>query len=191
MADSITKVRKQHQFYSGSNLAEKLLFHNFVTGCTMLVRAKMAKEAMPFCPYMVHDHYIVLYCAEKGKIETLARPLINYRIHGGNQTGLLAGVTDKKSYGSIRILEMKNRLMWLEKNFVCNQKLKDTIQKGLIWSKAREQNWVHHGGKRQIWGYRKFSLLPSLFELFAAEMPEGLFQLCITIAKRNLIPGRR
>lgn len=99
-ADSITKVRRHHVFRSGKGLAEGLLISNFVTGCTMLVRAESARAAVPFCPYMVHDHYIALYCAAAGEILSLPQPLIRYRIHGGNQTGLMAGVTGRRVGGS-------------------------------------------------------------------------------------------
>jgi len=58
VTDSITKVRRHHVFRSGTDLAPELLVSNFVTGCTMLVRAGCAKEAVPFCPYMVHDQYL-------------------------------------------------------------------------------------------------------------------------------------
>ncbi len=82
VADSITKVRRHHVFHSGENLAANLVFSNFVTGCTMLIKAETAKAAMPFCPYMVHDHYLALFAAERGKIVSLPERLIKYRIHG-------------------------------------------------------------------------------------------------------------
>ncbi len=187
VADSITKVRRHHRFHSRKDLGKGLLFHNFVTGCTMLVRAEDAREAVPFCPYMVHDHYIALWCAERGSILSIERQLIFYRIHSGNQTGLLSGVTDKESYAVVRIIGMKNRLVWLDENFLCGEALRKTVREGRIWSEAREQNWLHQGGRKLVWQYRKFSLLPSLFELFAAGMPEGLFRLCVAAGKRNLI----
>ncbi len=186
-ADSITKIRRRHVFHSGADLAEGLLFHNFVTGCTMLICAEAAKSAFPFCPYMVHDHYLALWCAERGSIRSIGRPLVRYRVHHGNQTSLLSGVTDKESYGAVRIAGMKNRLVWLDENFPCGEQLKKTIRQGRIWAEARERNWARRGGKRQIWKYRRFSLVPSLFELFAVGMPEGLFRLCIMAGKRNLI----
>lgn len=186
-ADSITKIRKRHVFRSGENLAEGLVFRNFATGCTMLVKSAAAKGAVPFCPYMVHDHYIALYCAEQGTVQCLAQPLIRYRIHGGNQTNLLSGVTDKKSYGLVRITGMKKRLMWLEKNFPCGELLKRTLRECVLWLEARERNWAHCGGKRQIWKYRRFSPVTSLFELLADRIPESLFQLCVMAVKRNLV----
>lgn len=186
-SESMTKIRRHHRFSSGSGLAKGLLFRNFVTGCTMLVQAEEARAALPFCPYMVHDHYIALRCAERGVIQSIARPLIRYRIHSGNQTGLLTGVTDKKSYGQVRIRSMVERLQWLEENASWNTQTRQALSEGLIWLRARERNWSHQGGKRLIWKYRRFDPLFSTFELFAAGLPERVFQLCIQMGKRNLV----
>ena len=187
VADSIRSVRRHHHFHSGTGLEEELLFRNFATGCTMLIRSEMAKEAIPFCPYMVHDHYLALWCAAHGNIQSIQKPLIEYRIHQLNQTKLLAGVSSKQSYGEIRIIRLQQRLKWLDKNFPCSLKLKKTLTDSIAWADARAENWRHEGGKRIIWKYRKFSLLPSLFELVAAEMPEPIFRFFIACGKRNLI----
>ncbi len=186
-ADSITKVRRHHVFHSGEGLAEGLLFHNFVTGCTMLVRAQQAKAAVPFCPYMVHDHYLALWCAERGSILSLPQKLIRYRIHGGNQTGLLAGVTDKESYGRIRIDGMLHRLLWLKEQFPCGSELKEALEQSVAWAEARQSNWKSGSGKMTIWRYRKFSKIPSVFELFAAYLPERIFRQFVCLGKKNII----
>lgn len=185
-ADSITKVRRHHKFRSGQDLAPELLVSNFVTGCTMMIRAETAKAAVPFCPHMVHDHYLALFAAARGKVLSLPQPLIRYRIHGGNQTGLLAGVTDKESYGKVRINTMLERLLWLQANLRCDGKTKQAIDNAVLWAQARESNWAGRGGKRTIWKYRAYSPMPSLFELFAAWLPEPVFQLLLRGAKRNL-----
>ena len=118
-ADSIKKVRRHHRFRSGGDLAPGLTVSNFVTGCTMLIQAETAKGAVPFCPFMVHDHYLALCAAEKGEIISVPERLISYRVHGANQTGLLAGVTDRESYGRVRIAALVDRLGWLLENFPC------------------------------------------------------------------------
>lgn len=187
IADSITKVRRRHRFQSGNGLAKGLLISNFVTGCTMLVRREAAQAAIPFCPYMVHDHYIALWCAEHGKIQSIGRPLIRYRIHSANQTNLMAGVYDKESYGSVRIRGMLNRLRWLEANFSCGEALGRELHTGLLWAQARETNWYSRKGKAAVWKYRRYSLIPSLFEVFAAGMPEPVFRLCLLMARRNWV----
>ncbi len=187
IADSITCVRRHHIFYSGAGLAEKLLFHNFVTGCTMLVQAEAAKSAVPFCPHMVHDHYLALWCSVHGRIQSVREPLIQYRIHRNNQTSLLAGVKDKQSYGKIRIEAMLLRFRWLQKHFSCSPALQEKLKDGICWLEARLANWQHAGGKRIIWKYRRFSPFPSIFEIFAVWMPEPVFQLFIVGGKRNVI----
>lgn len=186
-ADSITKVRRHHTFKSGDNLAPELLLHNFVTGCTMLALASEAKMAVPFCPYMVHDHYLALWCAERGIVLSLPRQLVDYRIHGGNQTNLLAGVTDKASYGTMRIEIVVERMKWLEDHFVCSMSLKAMIHDVLLWAQAREQNWSHRGGSRMVWKYRRFSPLPSMAEIVLKYVPDSLFLKIVQLARKNYI----
>ena len=185
-ADSITKVRRHHVFHSGENLAEGLLFHNFVTGCTMLMPTDLAKQAMPFCPYMVHDHYLALFASMFGMIQSLDTSLIRYRIHGGNQTGILAGVTNKKSYCQIRIVVPLKKFEWIENNLKMSKKLYEIVKQGQQWFEARKKYF--EGDKRCIyiiWKYRKFSILPSVFEILAGMLPDSIFMMFIHKTQRN------
>ncbi len=186
-ADSITKVRRHHVFYSGYGLADKLVFSNFVTGCTMLIRAEVAKAAVSFCPYMVHDHYLALFAAERGKIVSLSDRLIKYRIHGGNQTEMMAGVVDKASYGRIRIDEALAKMCWLEQHFSCDKDLQEVIRCGKEWLEARQQNWRRQGGAKTVWQYRGFNKAVSCFELVLSSAPNWLFQLALAMKKKNLL----
>ncbi|KAF5068624.1 Glycosyl transferase family 2 [anaerobic digester metagenome] len=186
-ADSIVKVRRHHVFCSGKDLAPGLLFHNFVTGCTMLMDAKTAKEAVPFCPYLVHDHYLALWSAERGSIVSVMRPLIRYRIHGGNQTGTLSGVTDKKSYGEVRIHLALSRFEWLGEHFPCGTETASVIADGLAWLRARQTNWNHQGGGFSIWKYRRLNPLVSVAEICLKYAPEWLFLAAVRLARENKV----
>lgn len=186
-ADSITKVRRRHIFHSGYGLTEDLLISNFVTGCTMLVRSGAAKAAVPFCPYMVHDHYIALCCSRTGEIRSVLRPLIRYRIHGGNQSGVMAGVRDKASYGEVRIDAVVKRFQWLGNYFPYREGMEDEIGRRLEWMLARQSNWRARRGRRTVWSYRRFSPLASLFELAAVYFPERVFLFFVRLKKKNLI----
>lgn len=185
VADSITKVRRRQRLLSGDNLAEGLLFHNFVTGCTMLVSAVEAKAAVPFCPYMVHDQYLALWCAERGSIISVMQPWIRYRIHGGNQTGILAGVTDKKSYYQTRIIGTIQKMEWLNDHMSETDEITvEKLQDGLKWAKARKQHWNHQGGLFTICKLYRFGPLTTLFETVANYLPNQAFQWVIRIRKR-------
>lgn len=186
-ADSITKVRKHHVFRSGAGLARGLLISNFVTGCTMMIRAETAKAAAPFCPYMVHDHYLALFAAERGKIVSLPDKLINYRIHGGNQTLVMAGVHDRASYIDIRVVTLVRRLAWLQEHFPCGGEMREEIGQALVWARARKANLTGRGGKRTVWEYRRFSPLASLFEIVLSDAPERVFMLFVALTRRNIL----
>ncbi|HWQ75636.1 MAG TPA: glycosyltransferase [Syntrophomonas sp.] len=188
VADSITKVRRHHKFHSGKNLGSTLLFKNFVTGCTMMTRTFDAQSAVPFCPYMVHDHWLALYGSIKGEILFLRQSLVDYRIHESNQTLMLAGVTDKGSYVEIRIEEPLRKFLWLQKRFKADTELNKTISQAIEWMTARRDNFKIKGSNvRVIWKYRKFSKLTSLFEIAAPLIPEKLFLFFIGLARKNIV----
>jgi glycosyltransferase involved in cell wall biosynthesis len=186
-ADSITKVRRHHRFQSGKNLGASLLFRNFVTGCTMMIRTQTARDAVPFCPYMVHDHWLALYCAVSGEILFLERPLVNYRIHGNNQTLMLAGVADKASYARIRIEEALRKFLWLREHLNGDAALNRILDQAALWAAARREHFRGKGHWRLIWKYREFDCMTSLFELAAPLMPEKLFLFFIALARKNLV----
>ena len=187
VADSITKIRRRHVFRSGSGLTEDLLISNFVTGCTMLVRKKAARAAIPFCPYMVHDHYIALCCSATGEIHSVMRPLIRYRVHGKNQTGVMAGVKDKASYRRERIDVPLHKFQWLAQYFPYREQFQKEISQRMNWMCARQNNWNRHGGASIVWKCRKFSPLASTFELSARWLPESVLMWIVHLMQKNVI----
>ena len=188
IAETITKVWPHHVFLEGPDLAASLLVKNFALGCAMLIRSEIAKAALPFCPYMVHDHYLALCAATEGSIVTLPEPLISHRIHSVNQTSVLAGVTDRKSYYRIRLEELENRLNWLQDRFSDDPKLICEIQNAKTWVTAREK-WfmgdLSQGGT--VWKYRRYSKGASLFELTTARMPEPLFRHAVKLVQKGIL----
>lgn len=187
IAGSITKVRRRHVFRSGSGLTEGLLVTNFVTGCTMLVRREAAQAAVPFCPYMVHDHYIALCCSAAGEIRSVTRPLIRYRVHGKNQTSVLAGVTDRASYRRERIDVPLQKFQWLEERFPYREAFQQEITQRKDWMYARQNNWDRRGGAGTVWRCRAFSPLVALFELSARWLPEGVLMWAVHLTQKNMI----
>ncbi|MBR4393082.1 MAG: glycosyltransferase [Oscillospiraceae bacterium] len=184
IADNIHKARHTVTLLAGDGLADGLLFHNFVTGCTTLIRAEDAKAALPFCPYYVHDQHLAIWCADRGRIESLKKPLIRYRIHDENQTAQLIGVHDKSSYEDMRITLTRNRLEWLRDHMQMSEDLRKTVETGIVWTKARQQNWNRRGGRGTVWKYRKYSMVPALFELTCNWLPESVFKKLIDFGKR-------
>lgn len=181
IAGSITDIRKTHKFYSGDNMFEYLLAKNFVTGCTMLVLAEIAKQAVPFVENMVHDHWIALCAANKGRIETVKKPLLYYRVHGGNQTDFLKNSDNKSDYINERIIKYFLRMSEIQKRFSDNEYVKKYYE----WSKARKAySEKEKGSALLLWKLRNLNKKTTYFELFALRLPDKLFEFAIKIVKK-------
>ena len=187
IAESITRLHRHQVFRSGDDLAPGLLTRNFVTGCTMLVDAKSARAAVPFCPYMIHDQFLALWCAAKGRVYSLPEPTICYRLHGRNQTGTMTGVKDKDSYRAFRIDRSIEKLNWLGKRFTDDAALSAEIRRTLQWMQLRQEHWNTRRKALRLWQYRDCGKAITLFEEVAVYFPEKLFLWCIDLAKKNVI----
>lgn len=176
LASSITQLRPRHVFASGEHLEGKLLYRNFVTGCTMLVSAPMAKEACPFAKTMIHDHYLALYAALHGSIYSCPTPLIQYRIHEENQTGVLHKIQTKEDYAQKHMGLFIARIEELSQRFSFPEL---TLAKQ--WTAARQENWQRKPfGFYHLWKLRKVNLSTSYFELVGLKFPNWLFKLVVT-----------
>ena len=80
VARSVFKGGRRAASRRAETTAEQLLVRNWVTGCTTLLPAAVAKQAVPFCPYMVHDHYLAFWCARGDGILCVEKPLIRHRV---------------------------------------------------------------------------------------------------------------
>ncbi len=188
-AESVTKVHRRQRFRSGEGLEAELLGSNFVTGTAMLIRAETAKAAVPFSPWLVHDHYLALYAAWKGRIVSLPDRLLDYRIHGGNQTGSLRGVRSKADYRERQLERQRKGLEWLQERFGGEDGLSCLIAEHLEWTEARER-WFDRGGladAREVWRGRRFGASRAAFELVCARLPEPLFRLPVRLLQKGAV----
>ena len=112
---------------------------------------------------------------------------IRYRIHGGNQTGIMSGVRDKESYLKVRICAVEENLRWLEAHFPYSTDLSTSIQRHLLWAQARENNWKQKGHMSELWQMRDCGWQVTAYEILAARLPEKLFMRTINLARKNVI----
>lgn len=182
-ADSITRLRPRHRFCSGEDLAGQLLYRNFVIGCTMLISASTAKEACPFVKYMVHDHYLALFASMHGRIYSVPEPLVRYRIHGNNQTGVLHGITTKEDYAQKHLGLFIARIRELSARFSFPE-----LSLAQQWAAAREENWKGRArGSYRLWKLRRVNPSTSYFELIGRRLPPCLFQRAVKRIQRGKI----
>lgn len=183
IAESIAQLRPRHVFQSGTGLAGGLIYRNFVIGCTMLIRRGIAQDALPFAKSMVHDHYLAFYCALEHGIIVCPQPLVCYRQHEGNQTGVLAQVKDKNSYISNHLLPFCQRVEELSERFDLPEL--DTAGR---WAKSRYCNAMRrHGGARELFSQRKCNIKTTMFELIALRLPQPMFHAAVLAIQKGII----
>lgn len=183
LASSITALRPRHRFLEGEGLAAGLLYRNFVIGCTMLVRAALAKAAIPFAPGMVHDHYLAFYAAREHGIGVAAVPLVQYRLHGGNQTGVLAHVQTWADYCREYVFPFCCRVEALQQRFPA-----DVPEETVRWAKVRRANAAgEKGAARQLFAMRHVHGSVALFELLAPHFPGWLFGYAVGLIRKGKI----
>lgn len=188
IANSLTDIRKRIVYKSGYNLAEELLMTNFVTGCALVVKKNIAKKSIPFEETLIHDQWIAIMAALNGKIEFINKPLVKYRRHGNNQTGILKDIYDKKTYYNKRIDEFIYRYKSLETRLNYDE-VKAPISNSLMWLNARKNYFFNPSIKdlKIMHKYRNFHKISIMIELILPFMPEVIFRYIIKLAKKGVL----
>lgn len=183
VADRIVKVRPRQVFYLGKDALLHLLAKNFVTGCTMMMRSKIAKAAIPFPPSVFHDWWLAICAASKGEIVMAEKPLMKYRIYGGNQSAVLKGIVDKSSYYEKRILAQMELVDYVWEAFGPN----NTISLARNWCHARAGYFRHPGIKdlKNIMSLRQYNKSTVLFEALLPFMPSFVFHKVIESVQKG------
>ena len=183
LGDSICDVRKRYTFPEGEGLTSSLIYRTPVFGCTMLIRSEIAKAAVPFPACMVHDHFLSFACAARHAVAFAPEPLVAYRLHGDNQTGVLMNIHSKKDYLAQHTAVY---CQWVE---TLLERFPEAVPpEAVAWAEARRDNAAgKRGSRRRLFALRRINKSTTLFELVALRLPEPLFKLALEIIRRGIL----
>ena len=184
-ASCIKEVRPRYVFYPGEKALEHLLAKNFVTGCTVMMKTNIAQEALPFPDSVFHDWWLAVYAAATGKIAMAPKPLMKYRIYGGNQSAVLAGIYDKESYYEKRIVAQYEFLKLVSERFSENKE----VQNAWRWYQARKEYFQKPTLRRAraILKQGRNNKWSSYFEILLPFIPRLLFTKIIGGVKNGTL----
>lgn len=166
-AESLRRFRPRLRYVQGRNLSEVYFFRNCSAGCCTLVRASTAKRAVPFPRETVCDQWMAMVAALDGAIAFVDQPLQRYRIHCGNQTGILTDVTSKETYYARRILPLRERLDYYHRLACPSKELESFVSARL------------NGKLGPLLRYRALSPMEANFELVMHLLPRPLFNALV------------
>lgn len=190
ISESMSKYRKRHKFFYGKDKYKEFIYRNCVVGCTMLVDRDIVIKSIPFLNSMVHDHYIALFSSCFGYIDFINKPLIFYRQHNKNQTGVLEGVNNKKTYEKYQIDPFIERIEGLKKNKYLknNTYVKKELCKAKKWGYNRKIWWNSFDFKAfySVFKLRNCDIGKTFFEIYFAKTPNFIFNRIILILRNKI-----
>lgn len=95
---------KQRRFISCPTAT--LLKHDVVTGATLMFRASVRRYCSPIPTSWVHDGWLAWMIALHSRLTLVSEPLIEYRIHAGQQLGVS---TSQQTQGAARRSETRRQ----------------------------------------------------------------------------------
>ena len=155
------------RWHTGDDITARAAFMGYCTGMTLIAKRKTVQRFLPFVPDVAHDQQLVLFLSACGKMAYVEEPLIRYRRHGGNETGLLYGVESKADYYRTRCipsLHLMDRFRTLFPNY-------PRLQEMICCSEARAK-----GSIRGIWRYREMIPDTYKYEIALALCPDFVFR---------------
>lgn len=174
--NTLIEAKPRLKYIYGNDLTAQFFFKNCISGCCMLVKNEIAKSAVPFSNYMIHDQWICLVASLNGNISFVDKPLVKYRIHGNNQTGSLRGVYTKEDYYSMRVDTLKDKMNDL--NEVLERKKQGKSNRSNVIN-ASEINQIKefcnariNRNLIEIFKYRYLCKNEAYFEILIKYMPE-------------------
>ncbi len=183
ISDRIDHHRRRHVFARGEDLAETLIYRNFVMGCTVLAERERVLSYLPFPSAVVHDHYLAFRASVDGALDFIEKPQMRYRVYGGNQTGVMTGVSSKEDYRHRRIDVFDDRV----RAFSVVGEL-PSLKAAHEWSVARVDNFERKKGSfRSLWRLRHRNRTTSLFELLVLRMPTPLFRFAVRLVQKRIL----
>lgn len=176
----IRYVRPRQKYYT-QNVLQHLLLKNFVTGCTILMPSAIAKKAMPFPDSVFHDWWLAVAAAMRGNLVKSPEPLIEYRIYGANQSGILRGVEDKNTYYQNYLQPYYEFICAVHEKYPENTKVKPYV----AWGEARNKYFKDPSFKnaQNLLVMKEWIPETVYFELFLPWIPNPIFKRILKLIK--------
>lgn len=139
IAPSMWKYHKINPDY-GSGYRNLMVF-NVITGCTMMINeyAKQCSIPIPTEAYM-HDWWIAINTAKNGVIAYVDKPLVKYRIHGLNVSGVTSAnflYFLKKAININQTFEENSKVFKMAKMINCDISILELLLRKLRISLSR------------------------------------------------------
>lgn len=151
------------------------IFVTYAVGMSIIMKASFAKKSLPFSKYTGHDQWVLACTSTEGKVGYLNLPLVQYRRHGKNVSGVLVGIETKEDYINQRIMPDLKMIEDFKQKYP-NHKDLNEIEK---FANARRT-----GNIKTLFKLRYLAPDIAKFDIVTALLPKKLFSFMVKIAQK-------
>lgn len=163
-------------WHSGDHITGKAAFTCYSIGMATMVRADVARRLSPFPACVGHDKWLALGASELGRCASIDEPLVQYRRHGGNETGTLQGISCKEDWYQTRVKDSYELAHDFARRFPDSSDAADIC----AFADARMNKDL-----LGIWRHRNLAPQVASFEIALRLTPEPLFKAMLSLYRRR------
>lgn len=176
----VDKYRDEHHgqtesWHTGDDITVNNLIITHAVGMVLVVRGEFARSTVPFSVYTGHDKWIISCASQEGRVAFIDEPLVQYRRHGHNVSGVLIGIESKKDYEEKRVLINYNLIQDFLNKYP-DFKDKDKL---LGFATARKDHKI-----KDLYKYRSIAPNIAKFDIMLVFVPDFLFKTMILFARK-------
>ena len=163
------------QWHTGDRFVSESIFSAMAPGMAMMVDAQMAAAVIPFSRATGHDKWLMTCANIQGTCAFVDEPLVGYRRHGDNVSGVLVNVESKHDWYASRVNDQLAFASDVRRRFPdCVE-----LDEALAFARARKQRDL-----AGIWRYRHLAPTLARFEIALALTPDPLFRMALKLMRR-------
>lgn len=146
----------------------RILVHNCVTGCTILINRALIKKSLPIPgDVIMHDWWLALVAVSEGKIYSINTSTVRYRQHGGNDTGathwnvqyVTKSIFSKSSCHKSQLYKTYKQAYALLSSNILSSENREIVEK---YVEMYEMGWIRRRLQMIRMGFYKYGILRNL-----------------------------
>lgn len=155
---------------SGDNITIPAAFRCYAIGMATMAKTSLVKQFTPFPTCTGHDKWIALCASACGPCAYINEPLVKYRRHGKNVTGLFHGIACKNDWYTERVEPSFDLAQEFAKRFPDCEEAKQILN----FAEARRNRNL-----RGLIKLAKYEPTLATFEILLSFLPDSIFKQLI------------
>lgn len=177
IAESARSLSKKpwDNWKSGDDIGKYNLFITYAVGMSIVLNGDFGRNIVPFSSCAGHDNWAILCACAEGKVSFVDEPLVKYRRHGKNVSGVLLNIHTKEDYLRERVCPHAGIVQDFKRRYPENKDIPELE----AFCNAR----MHHNILK-IFKYRYLSREVAIFDIIVSLSPSFIFPFLVKIVQR-------